>query len=62
MLNFSTKYDLKYAIKEIVNSLKKNKIIIKKADHMGNYEIIRKVLIVSLSQRLVNIQKNSKMN
>jgi len=42
MLNFSTKYDLKYAIKEIVNSLKKNKIIIKKADHMGNYEIIRK--------------------
>jgi len=41
-LNFSTKYDLKYGIKEIVNSLKKNKITMKKTDYMGNYEIIRK--------------------
>ena len=41
-LNFSTKYDLKYGIKEIVNSLKKNQITLKKTDYMGNYEIIRK--------------------
>ena len=42
VLNFSTKYDLKYGIKEIVNSLKKNKITFKKTEHMGNYEIIKK--------------------
>ena len=41
-LNFSTKYDLKYGIKEIINSLKKNKTTLKKTDYMGNYEIIRK--------------------
>lgn len=41
-LNFTTKYDLKYGIKEIVNSLKKNKTTFKKTTNMGNYEIIRK--------------------
>jgi nucleoside-diphosphate-sugar epimerase len=41
-LGFVTKYDLKYGIKEIVSSLKKNKTTIKKTDYMGNYEIIRK--------------------
>ena len=30
MLNFVTKYDLKYGIKEIVNSLKKIKQLLKK--------------------------------
>ena len=41
-VNFLTKYDLKYGISEMVNSLKKNKVTIKKTDSMGNYEIIRK--------------------
>jgi len=42
MLNFSTKYNLKYGIKEMVSSLKRNKTTIEKTYHMGNYEIIRK--------------------
>ena len=42
MLNFVTKYDLKYGIKEIVNSLKKNKTTFKETAYMGNYEVIRK--------------------
>tara|TARA_Y100000590_G_C15649968_1_gene988342 strand:+ start:146 stop:1141 length:996 start_codon:yes stop_codon:yes gene_type:complete len=42
ILNFNTKYDLKYGIKEIVNSLKKNKTTFKKTAYMGNYEVIRK--------------------
>lgn len=40
-LNFSTKYDLKYGIKEIVDSLKKNKTSFKKTAYMGNYEIVK---------------------
>ena len=42
MLNFVTKYDLKYGIKEIVNSLKKNKTTFKETAYMGNYEVIIK--------------------